>query len=354
MRYASAGSLYPVQAYLWVKPDRLAELAGGFYYYHPDHHQLMSLGKRIDLDTADIETIFGTNQPLAERSAFSLFLVGQLPAIEPIYGEQSRDLCLLEAGYMSQLLMETAPDHDLGLCPLGGLNAEPLTKAFDLDADHILLHGFVGGAIDPAWTQTWQPPEIPRSATTLTESLRQYLAQKLPSYMVPSHFQILEALPLSANGKVDRQALPDPTLNAEPQAYVAPRNDLEQAIVDIWQTTLELELVGIHDNFFDRGGNSLTAMQLVSQLRQAFQIEVSLRQFFLAPTPAEQATLIQTQQQDGSTAVAEVPIQPIARQPRLGENLNVENLSPDQLDQLSEQDMDQLLQQLLATGEEQA
>ncbi|MCP4699129.1 MAG: amino acid adenylation domain-containing protein, partial [Gammaproteobacteria bacterium] len=104
-RYGSAGSLYPIQCYLYVKPHCVNGLEGGLYYYHPLEHRLILLTTEVEID----QTLHGgVNQMIFAESAFSLFLISQMSAIEPMYGQMSRDFCLLEAGYMSQLLMDEA------------------------------------------------------------------------------------------------------------------------------------------------------------------------------------------------------------------------------------------------------
>ena len=335
-RYASAGSLYPVQTYIHVKPGRIEGLVAGFYYYHPADHRLL----RLEAQTIDVDTLYGSNQGMVEQSAFSLIFVGCLAAIAPLYADQARDFCLLEAGYMSQLLMETAPDRDLGLCPLGKLGVESLQQALGLDREHEVLHGLAGGGIDPSWTQQWQAPQQARSGSSLTTALQEFLAQKLPTYMVPTTYQLLEALPLSANGKVDRQALPLPSSLMVEQPFVAPNTEVEGAIAAIWQDVLHLETVGLHANFFAVGGNSLAAMQALSQLRQTFPIDLSIRQFFTAQTLSEQAAVVESLLAGPPSTAAVDPIQPIqstAPQALLS-----------QVDDLSEQDVDALLSQMLA------
>jgi SagB-type dehydrogenase family enzyme len=342
-RYASAGSLYPVQAYLHVKPQRVNGLEGGFYYYHPEAHRLVNVSDGVELSGPEVSAVYGVNQPLFEQAAFALLLVAQFQAITPIYGEQSRDFCLLEAGYMGQLLMETAAECNLGLCPLGGLGVEPLQAAFDLSGEHHLLHGFVGGSIDPAWTQ--QPPAAPHSAVSITDALRQYLSDKLPAYMVPVSYHVLESLPLNANGKVDRQALPTPASLTADMPFVAPRNDIEQAIVNIWQTVLELDQVSIHENFFEVGGNSLMLIQLLSQIRQTFQTELAIRDVFMAPTPAELAELLAAQPHEvAPPAGSEEAIIPIERQDA--------QAVLERLDDMSEEEVERLLHQTLADEED--
>ncbi|NCS11031.1 MAG: amino acid adenylation domain-containing protein [Microcystis aeruginosa G13-09] len=118
--------------------------------------------------------------------------------------------------------------------------------------------------------------------------LRQFLKAKLPEYMIPSAFVILESLPLTPNGKIDRRALPAPEFQSEEQ-YVAPRNPIEEILSSIWVKVLKVAQVGIHDNFFELGGHSLLATQLISRIREAFQVEMPLRELFVAPTIAELA-----------------------------------------------------------------
>ncbi|MEG4144509.1 amino acid adenylation domain-containing protein [Microcoleus sp. Pol12B5] len=118
--------------------------------------------------------------------------------------------------------------------------------------------------------------------------LRVFLKQKLPQYMMPSAFVLLEAMPLTPNGKIDRRSLRAPDTNtAEFESnFTEPRTPDEQLIAEIWAEVLGLERVGIHDNFFELGGHSLLATQAISRLREAFQVEVPLRSLFESPTVA--------------------------------------------------------------------
>ncbi|HEY2738549.1 MAG TPA: condensation domain-containing protein, partial [Thermoanaerobaculia bacterium] len=116
-------------------------------------------------------------------------------------------------------------------------------------------------------------------------SLRTSLASKLPQHMVPSVFVLLEALPLTANGKVDRAALPAPEERDYRRArYVPPRTELERLLCEIWEVLLGIERVGIADSFFDLGGHSLLAMRVVSWVRSVLQREIPLRALFEHPT----------------------------------------------------------------------
>ena len=123
-------------------------------------------------------------------------------------------------------------------------------------------------------------------------ALRARLRAALPDYMVPARFVVLDALPLNANGKLDRKALPDPDLTQAAADYVAPRDDTEQVLADMWADVLGVPQVGVHDNFFDLGGHSLLAAQAMARARGAFGEELSVQDFFEAQTVADFAARI--------------------------------------------------------------
>ena len=119
-----------------------------------------------------------------------------------------------------------------------------------------------------------------------TSEMRNYLRRTLPDYMVPASFVVLEALPLTATGKVDRNALPEPE-QVRPelaQVYVAPQTAVEEVLCGIFSEVLQVEPVGVRDSFFELGGHSLLATQISSRVRLAFQLELPLRRLFKAPT----------------------------------------------------------------------
>jgi amino acid adenylation domain-containing protein len=124
--------------------------------------------------------------------------------------------------------------------------------------------------------------------------LRHGLGARLPAHMIPSVFVGLDALPRSANGKVDRQALPrpDPVRPELQTPFVAPRTPVEEAVARIWATALGVERVGIHDHFLDLGGHSLLASQIVSQVMGRFAVDVPARELFESPTVAAMAVLV--------------------------------------------------------------
>jgi amino acid adenylation domain-containing protein len=133
---------------------------------------------------------------------------------------------------------------------------------------------------------------------TLIPDLRDFLKQRLPDHMVPSAFVLLDALPITTNGKIDRRALPAPDLRRISGDYVAPRSVEEQLLAGIWTAVLGLERVGVDDNFFAIGGHSLSAAQVAARASQAYQIELSMKSLFEAPTIAELARLIARTRRD--------------------------------------------------------
>jgi acyl carrier protein len=116
----------------------------------------------------------------------------------------------------------------------------------------------------------------------------------LPEYMVPSGFVQLAALPLTANGKVDRRGLPAyEQTSSERQEYEGPRTPVEEVLCGIWAEVLKVERVGVQDNFFDLGGHSLLATQLVSRLSKTFELDLTLRHVFMYPAVSELAPQIE-------------------------------------------------------------
>lgn len=148
--------------------------------------------------------------------------------------------------------------------------------------------------------------------------LRNFLKAKLPEYAVPSNFIFLDALPLTPSGKVDRRGLPAPEIDRDnpEKSDILPRTPIEEVIAGVWSQVLKTDCVNINDNFFDRGGHSLLATQLISRLRQIFQIELPLRYVFEFPTIAELARGVESMKQ--SQNVLEIPpLVPVSRDSNL-------------------------------------
>ncbi|WP_138506146.1 non-ribosomal peptide synthetase, partial [Nostoc sp. PA-18-2419] len=165
----------------------------------------------------------------------------------------------------------------------------------------------VNDSVKPTWN----------NISLLVSELRSFLQKKLPEYMIPSAFVLLESLPLTPNGKVDRRALPKPDLNSTLlEKYVAPRTPIEEILAQIWAQVLKVEQVGIHNNFFELGGHSLLATQLLSRIRNIFKLELPLHSLFAAATVAEFTQEIKKLQQQ-NLKLSAPPILPRASDAQL-------------------------------------
>ncbi|MCB0211209.1 MAG: amino acid adenylation domain-containing protein, partial [Anaerolineae bacterium] len=302
-RYPSAGSLYPVQTYLYLKPNQIDGIGGGFYYYHPAHHHLVLLDDKTPLEGK----YYDQNQPIFESAAFALFQIGHLDAIEPMYGDRSRDFCLLEAGYMGQLLMEEAPAHEIGLCPIGWLEFDAFSGAMGLSANQVLLHSFLGGNIAPTQMTQWSTDEPTQGKNNAIEQLESYLQQKLPAYMIPSAYIPIETLPLTPNGKVDRQALPAPEPKTTAATLVLPQTDVERTLATMVQAVLQIDQIGIHHNFFDLGADSVHLVQLRNKLQETWGRDIPMVTLFNHPTISDLAQYLTEQTREHTNEETDPP-----------------------------------------------
>jgi hypothetical protein len=145
------------------------------------------------------------------------------------------------------------------------------------------------------WNDYTNNPLRGKLVQKLVPKVREFLQQKLPSYMVPQAFVLLDSLPLTPNGKVDRKALPSPDTATRNLAnsFVSPRNPIEAQLTHIWSEVLGLERIGVKDNFFELGGHSLLATQVLSRINSAFELDLSVQIMFESPTIAGIAGYIQ-------------------------------------------------------------
>jgi amino acid adenylation domain-containing protein/thioester reductase-like protein len=148
---------------------------------------------------------------------------------------------------------------------------------------------------------------------------RSSLKEKLPDYMVPAMVVFMDTLPLTPNCKVDREALPTPTLDSV-EEFVSPRTEIEKNLAEIWTSVLGVE-IGIHQNFFESGGNSLRTALLLNRVSQTFPVELSLDCLFKSPTIAGLAEVIEAVQSSGSTAIFETNIADLSADAVLDETI---------------------------------
>ncbi|HRX70146.1 MAG: amino acid adenylation domain-containing protein [Gammaproteobacteria bacterium] len=294
-RYASAGTAYPVQLWLHVQTGRVDELAGGLYYYHPDRHSLEPIAAGLDLPD---ELHLSGNRPIFASAAFSLFFIAEYPAIRPLYGALARDFCLLEAGYMGQLLMEEAARLELGLCAIGAVNPDRLPDRLELGEDRELLHSFLGGL--PAEDEQNAPGAQPLS--TLIETLKGWLAERLPDSMTPEAIIPLDALPLTANGKIDRGRLPGiaPSIPRDPAPL---QSALEATIAGIFAEVLELPAVDRERQVFELGGTSVHIVRIHRRLSEMLGKTLDIVELFRFPSVAQLAVHLERRGEGADSAV---------------------------------------------------
>ncbi|MFT4636207.1 MAG: amino acid adenylation domain-containing protein, partial [Chitinophagales bacterium] len=220
--------------------------------------------------------------------------------------------------YKTGDLAHWLPDGNLAF--IGRIDDQVKVRGFRIELGEIestLLR--LGDVQDTVVVASGEPKKllaylVPTSGQDLDDAdfisrCRTSLALSLPDYMVPSLFMMLDEIPLTANGKVDRKALPAPSATAGLREYVAPSTDVERILCDIWAELLELERVGVTDNFFELGGHSLQAMQVIARLNQE-NLNVGIRDLISQPTLNDLALMVQAKNQQDRYSAAEnlIPI----------------------------------------------
>lgn len=320
--YPSAGNLQPVQCYVQIREGGVQNLNVGTYYYHPEKHSLIFLSA----DTPPPSCHLAHNVSICEQAAFSIFLIGDLLAIEPLYGDLSRDFCLLEAGAMTQLLMSEAAGYELGLCPIGDLDFGAVRHLFQLNESHTFLHCLAGGipAVNdrPKNTQHGMNAngsaerkdlnEVFASQTAeqpLINKLKEFLAGKLPAHLIPQYFLFLESLPLNINGKFDRRALSEMIgrqfSNQQIKSInVSPKSALERKLAEICSKVLEIDEVGAETNFGEMGADSIHLIQILSQMQGTIKRETTITDLFRYPNIRALAAFLETPETDKQSSLS--------------------------------------------------
>ena len=167
--------------------------------------------------------------------------------------------------------------------------------------------------------------ELRPEADLAPRTLQEFLASKVPGYMVPALFVRLEVMPLSPTGKIDRRALPEPSSERLEEAWEAPRTPVEDLLAGIWEELLSVRRVDRRESFFELGGHSLMATRLVSRLREALGVELPLKAVFEAPTLAGLAELVEAARREGGRPAAP-PIRPVPRSRHLPLSFSQERL----------------------------
>jgi amino acid adenylation domain-containing protein len=294
--------------------------------------------KKQDLTRQSLVEILQKTQPemLGLTNVPNARLNSEVAALEWLISEDEA----ASVGEWRKQLQEASATHGVEPEELWGLEQElpyqvevrPSKLAADGCCDVVLrrrnAHGDVGdyavtrfpGGSDSVrpWGAYANNPLRQRVVGKLIPQLRLWLGGKLPEYMVPSAFVLLDAMPLSANGKVNRKALPAPEQTRTDGGidYRAPQSPVEEIVAAIFADVLRLERVGIDDNFFELGGHSLSATQVVSRIRQHLHVDLPVRTMFESPTVAGLAQVAE-QRQRGDQGIQAPPIVPVPRNQRL-------------------------------------
>ncbi|MFF7654532.1 amino acid adenylation domain-containing protein [Streptomyces sp. NPDC007983] len=269
----------PTEIYLQVHPGEVTDLPGGLYRYQDGDLE------RISDELVEKKHVIAINQAVYERSGFGISAVSR--AAEPWleYIALGKKLHHLQANQLGLGLMSSGYSSKTG---------NPLPAARRLDA--ILTecsiptgasYFFVGGRISAEQEASEGMGEDIVHMKGPTEVIRDDLAASLPDYMLPNKVAVLDALPQTANGKIDVKTLAtfeELSQGLESRPFVAPRTDTEQALAELWGAALKYEPVSIEDNFFEAGGNSLIAVTLVNRLNKRFGNRLPVQVLFEAPT----------------------------------------------------------------------
>lgn len=292
-RYPSGGGLYPVQTYLYVRPGAVEGLIEGYYYYDPEGHGLKPTALR-----GPAPRHVATVEHFAAQAGLTVYLVAALDAIEPLYGKLAQELCVLEAGYMGQLLMQQGSEFGLGVCPIGLQPDETLRERMQLNDQHQFVHCLVAGPIDAEQLRDWMTDSArPLTGEAFKERVLEVLRARLPAAWIPQHVVTLERLPLTANGKVDRLALRLPSEpKAEPAPLTAPpqMNDTEARLAAIWADLLGHSAISLDQNFFEMGGNSNLLVQFHVRMVKEFGRKIPVGELFRCACVRDLAALLDT------------------------------------------------------------
>ena len=263
--------------FIYVKAHRVGSLAEGYYRYCPDHHSLIRVG---DGNKEDPHFRYlGVNESTYLHSAFALYLVGK------------SDDCFT-AGIVGQHLLSICFAEQVGLCPVGFFDEQGLSSLWSMNGGQQVVHSFLGGSLDAKQLTRWVEQGAD-SELGYVGVIQTYLEERLPEFMVPKTIIPLDRMPLTPNGKVNRNALPLPDLtSAESENHIEPKTEYELQLAQLWADVLGLDKVGVQDNFIKRGGNSLSIIQLQTRIRAQLRVDIELRQLYENQTVASQAELI--------------------------------------------------------------
>ncbi|WP_196223272.1 non-ribosomal peptide synthetase, partial [Roseibium sp. RKSG952] len=275
-----------VAVYMSVKPGAIEGLAGGVYR-HDRKNGLIAL-KSAELEAGDFP---GLNRAIFENASLCIVLaqIGDISA-DAVSCQYSAGVAL---GRMAQTLARTGSEWNIGTCAVGGIDPARLNAAVGLPENGgrtgPAMHVLLAGPIDPSQEKQWQPAGMASADKADPHGIKSWLRDRLPEHMVPAAMMAIDHVPLTANGKVDRKALPDIDAAASAAVYASPRDRTEEVMCALIRDViprdqLSLDRIGIDDNFFDMGGHSIFAAQFAARVEKELGIHMPVRLVFESPT----------------------------------------------------------------------
>lgn len=269
--------------FVYAKSGGLESHSAGLYRVVPGRADLQRLCDASDEAVGHAFT--AENLALFEQSSIVVMIAGAERTLTAMHA----------AGSVAGTIALRAANTELGACAVGHLRDDRLQAGLPPLAGRSVLHTLVVGAVTAEQRTRWQSAEKPNMEQALSKRLDAHLRERLPEYMAPRAYMVMDALPLNSNNKVDRAALPAPDQNAlSAHAYEEPRGEREQMIATIWAELLGLERVGRNDNFFALGGNSVLIVQMFGRLSTQTSSELNVADLFAHVTVADLAAHLES------------------------------------------------------------
>ncbi len=252
--------------FLYAKPGKVQSLEGGYYQY-----QLATSSLKLLTPCKSALDVFSGNDMIYENGGFGIFITGK----KSIHSE-------LASGYLAQAMMNHSPSRKIGLCIAGTVNQSRLKEALTLSSDTSVVYSLLGGVISEDQIEAVEKYEQIDNGS-LEQSIKEFLRSYLPEYMIPGQFIQLDKVPLSSNGKVNRKALPAPK-NQKKNEYELPSTSIEKELAEIWAEVLEIEQqeISLESDFFQLGGHSILAIQMINKLNAAYGVQFGIEDIFVS------------------------------------------------------------------------
>ena len=327
--YGSAGNLYPVQAYLMIRPGSVSAVPAGWYYFDVATLKL----KRLcgDTEPATEGLLGGANRDLYRSSAFVIVLTSDMGRITEVYPDQAEQYSLLEAGAIIQLLESESSVHNIGLCQVGGIDVDVVQAACRLHSSEEVLAALVGGPVGGdecieeaatadayGWRDDARATALWLKDQRVETEVREHLVKTLPQAFRPMAYCFWDQFPLTENGKTDHNVLAAVAENklagrteeapaqinaqgdinryTQPQNIADPQPEGEAVWVSrvskLWRDVLAITEVDPDLSFLELGGSSLQIIQMIGDIKTRYQRVVPVASFLDAPNVTGLAKLL--------------------------------------------------------------